>query len=176
MTIEDSLEAPLAWGEHSCLADLAAARARLRGGARNGPRTGPCSVVFFPRERISRPKAADRAKGPNASSGKRVRLRGDVVLLLPALAAVACGQYQAHDATDAQLIAVVRQYGARLPHRIDPVTGRAVRIERTQREWIVTLIDPRRLDTSGSRYVAGDRSAYHIDRATLRVVSVVVAK
>lgn len=178
MTIEDSLEAPLARGEHSCLADFAAARARLRAGVRNGPWTGPCSVVLFPGERVSRrsPSAADRTSGPDGTPGKGARWRGEVVLLLPALAAVACGQYQAHDPTDAQLIAVVRQYGAGLPHRVDPVTGRAVRIERTPREWVVTLIDPRRLDASRRHYVDGDRSAYHIDRATLRVVSVVVVK
>jgi hypothetical protein len=176
MTIEDSLEAPSARGEHSCLADFAAARARLRAGACNAPWTGPCSVVFFPRERISRPTAADRTKGPNAPLGKGSRWRGEVALLLPALAVVACGQYRAHGPTDAQLIAVVRQYGADLPHRVDPVTGRAVRIERTPREWIVTLIDPRRLDASRRHYVGGDRSAYHIDRATLRVVSVAIAK
>ncbi len=176
MTIEDSLEAPVVRGEHSCLTDFFAARARLRTGVRKAPWTGPCSVVFFPRERVSRPAAADGGKGPNAPSGKGSRLRGEVVLLLPALAAVACGQYKAHEPTDDQLVAVVRQYGAGLPHRVDPVTGRAVRIERTSREWVVTLIDPRRLDASRRHYVDGGRSAYHIDRATLRVVSVVAVK
>jgi hypothetical protein len=176
MTIEDSLKAPLAWGDPICLADVAAARGRLRARARKGSRTGPCMVVVFPGERTSRlsPLAADRASGPGARLGKRSRWRGgQVALLLPALSAALCGwQSHAREPTDAQLVAVVRQYGAGLPHPFDPITGRAVRVERTAKEWVVTLIDPRRLDPPGRHYVGGSRSAYHIDRATLRVVAV----
>jgi hypothetical protein len=179
MNFEDSLEAPLARGEHSRLADLAAARGRLRPRIRNEPPIGPCSVALFPNERIAglSPPVEDRTSGSDIPSGKESRWRGEVVLLVPALSAVLCGwPHHAQEPTDVQLIAVVRQYGAALPRRIDPVTGRAVRIERTPREWVVTLIDPRRLDTPRHRYIDGARSAYHIDRGTLRVVAVVVAK
>lgn len=173
MNIEDSLEAPLGRAAPIFLAEVAAAHGRLRARARNRPRTGPCSVVPFPGGRISGPAAARPSRPPG-----RPRWGRRVVLLLPALSAAFAGwQCQAaREPTDAQLVAIVRRYGADLPRPVDPVAGRAVRVERTPREWVVTLIDPRRLDASRRRYVRGGRSAYHIDRATLRVVSVVVAK
>jgi hypothetical protein len=97
------------------------------------------------------------------------------VLLLLALSATlgVCKSRAAQEPTDAQLIDIVRRYAAHLPHPIDPVEGRAVRVERTSGEWVVTLIEPRRLDRAGRRYLSGGRSSYHIDRATLRVVTVV---
>jgi hypothetical protein len=102
---------------------------------------------------------------------------GQALLMLCALlAAFIAGRSQAApEPSDAQLTAIVRQYGAGLAHPTDPVTGRAVRVARTPEEWVVTLIDPRRLDARQGRYVGGVRRAYHIDRATRRVVAVVVS-
>ena len=147
MNIDDSVDAPLA-----------------RGG----------QALFSPGGRTSR-RAPPRVRG--------FRWRGPIALLLAALSA-AVGGWQSQTAwaqaagepTDAQLVAIVRQYGAGLPHPVDPTTGRAVRVERTPREWVVTLIGPRRLDALRRHYVGGARSAYHIDRATLRVVAVVVTE
>ena len=156
MNIDDSADAPLA-----------------RGG----------QVLFFPGGRPSgrAPPAARRVNRPGPVLWKGFRRRGSVALWLAALSAVLGGwQSQtvwaqaAGEPTDAQLVAIVRQYGAGLRRPVDLTTGRAVRVQRTAREWVVTLIDPRRLDAPRRHYVGGARSAYHIDRATLRVVAVVV--
>jgi hypothetical protein len=177
MIIEDSLKAPLAGGDPIFFADFVAARGGLR--ARKEPPIGPGTVVMFPSVRASSRSraAAPRASAPDRPPAKGFAWRGAVVLLLPALSAALCGwPSPAREPTDAQLIAVIRRYGADRPRPFDPVAGRAVRVMKTATEWVVTLIDPRRLDPPGRRYVGGSRSAYHIDRATLRVVSVVVAR
>jgi hypothetical protein len=176
MNFNDSLEAPSTWGGLRYLADAAAARGRLRASRQGAAWTGPCTVVVFPRG----PAAGDcaPAAGRVGRSGlpRTDRRRGRVLVLLPALSAVLCGwQSQAPDPTDDQLIAVIRQYGAGLPHPTDTVTGRAVRVERTRREWVVTLSDPRHLDESRRHYVRGGRSAYHVDRSTLGVAAVAAA-
>ncbi len=177
MNIEDSLEAPLARVGIRRLADFAAARGRLGRRTPHDPRLSACSVLLFPSGRPSSRSAPAANRGDaREPSVKGSRWRGPVALLLPVLSAALCGwQSQARQPTDAQLIAVVRKYGANLPHPCDPTAGRAVRVEQTAKEWLVTLIDPRRLDPPRRHYVSGSRSAYHIDRATLRVVAVVIA-
>src|SRR6202012_67791 len=100
MTIEDSLRAPMARGEHSCLADFTAARARLRARAHNGAWTGPCLVVPFPKARIPGPSHS-AADGAGDTPRKGLRGRGEVVLLLPAVSAIICGcEYRAQDPTE----------------------------------------------------------------------------
>jgi hypothetical protein len=123
----------------------------------------------------------DYSRAPLAGGDQSFLLRGwprlgqAVLLLCALLAAFVAGRSQAApEPSDGELTAIVRQYGAGLPRPTDPVTGRAVRVARTPGEWVVTLIDPRRLDAGQGRYVGGARRAYHIDRATRRVVAVVV--